>query len=192
VYIHLSAVPDRPVFDAPQEQQKHLEILRQRADAGQAWQGELEETIDDLRRVWSSQGLTELQGKRNASIEDVLRQLTPASPVAVILGAPGSGKSTTLSWFALHMAQAALLPRSQRWIKSSLHLLASIPFIHSSDDDDHWYLPFIRIPSSWGEILPTGLAPVQLPILLRIGEYASYLRAEPQLSFEQFFQKSHP
>jgi ABC-type phosphate/phosphonate transport system ATPase subunit len=46
-----------------------------------------------------------MQHQQNVTIEDVVRQLSAANPVAVILGTPGSGKSTALRWLALHMAK---------------------------------------------------------------------------------------
>jgi hypothetical protein len=186
VYIHLSAVPDRPLYDMPHEQLKLLAALRQEADMEPA---ERERRIQDLRRIWASHELAELRPRSNANIEEILQRLTVANPVAVLLGAPGSGKSTTLRWFALHMAQACLLPWYRRWVKHAFHLLASLPFIRTStDEDDHWHVPFLCIPPKWAEILPPGLAPVQIPILLRISEYASRLSSDTQLTFEHFFK----
>lgn len=37
--------------------------------------------------------------------------------------------------------------------------------------------------------LPAGLTPVQIPVLLRISDYAKRLSAEKNLSFEQFLKE---
>ncbi|MBV8822604.1 MAG: hypothetical protein JO123_07425, partial [Ktedonobacteraceae bacterium] len=89
VYIHLSAVPDRPLYDMPHEQLKLLEVLRQEADMEPA---ERERRIQDLRRIWASLELAEIGQRREASIEEVLQRLTVANPVAVILGAQAQAK----------------------------------------------------------------------------------------------------
>jgi hypothetical protein len=153
IFIHLRAVPDRPVFDMPHEQQKLLELLRQRTDLDPR---ELEMRLQDVRRVWSAQqhDLLDAGQTRNSTIEEVLQQRTAANPVAVILGAPGSGKSTTMRWVALHMAKACLLPWYRRWLNGLLRLLS----------------------------------PAQIPILLRIRDYAPRLSANQEYSFEQFFK----
>jgi predicted NACHT family NTPase len=173
IFIHLRAVPDRPVFDMPHEQQKLLELLRQRTDLDPR---ELEMRLQDVRRIWSAQqhDLLDAGQTRNSTIEEVLQQRTAANPVAVILGAPGSGKSTTMRWVALHMAKACLLPWYRRWLNGLLRLLSTVPHI--------------SLPPSWGYCLPEGLSPAQIPILLRIRDYAPRLSANQEYSFEQFFK----
>ncbi len=174
VFIHLRTVPDRPVYDVPGEQQKlleKLEELRHRSDLNAE---ELEENIQRLRVIWSSQIGQEalmLRQRQNATIEDVLEQLRAANPVAVILGAPGSGKSTTMRWLALHMARACLLHWYRRWLNTILRLLTSIDII------DTWFS--LDAPSQ-------VLSPKQVPILLRISDYAKRLSTE-NLPFQQFF-----
>src|SRR6266571_4179239 len=86
---------------------------------------------------------------QNVEIKEVLQQLTAANPIAVILGGPGSGKSTAMRWFALQMAQAALPPYHR---------------------------------------LPRELAPKQIPILIRISDYAERL-SKANLTFEEFFKE---
>ena len=111
IFIHLNAVPDRPVYDVPSEQQKLLEELRQRKDLSIE---EREELIQRIRVIWYSQvGKAATAGprRRNISIEKVLEQLNTKRPVAVILGTPGSGKSTLCGglhyiWHIKHSHQA--------------------------------------------------------------------------------------
>ncbi len=159
IFIHLHAVRDRPIYDVPSEQQKLLEELRQRTDLSAEDQ---EELIQRLRVIWYSQVGQKLmvkRQKRNISIARVLRQLDAANPVAVILGTPGSGKSTAMRWLALHMARAFLSPNYD------------IP-----DEPDS------RPPSTRNPDIK------QIPILLRISDYAKRLSVEDNLSFKQFFK----
>ena len=110
IFIHLSAVSDRPLYDLPYEQQKLLEELRLGSHSDMT-QEQREEHIQRLRVRWYSQlgkDWTEGRQKQNATIEEVLKALKAERPVAVILGTPGSGKSTTMRWLALKMARASL------------------------------------------------------------------------------------
>ena len=149
IFIHLSAVSDRPLYDLPYEQQKLLEELRLGSHSDMT-QEQREEHIQRLRVLWYSQlgqDWAEGRQKQNATIEEVLKALKAERPVAVILGTPGSGKSTTMRWLALKMARASL---------------------------------------SRSYDLPEGLASRQIPILIRISDYAKSLDAE-NMPFRQFF-----
>ena len=149
IFIHLNAVSDRPLYDLPYGQQKLLEELRSGSHSDMT-QEQREEHIQRLRVLWYSQlgqDWAEGRQKQNATIEEVLKALKAERPVAVILGTPGSGKSTTMRWLALKMARASLSRRSD---------------------------------------LPEGLASRQIPILIRISDYAKSLDAET-MPFRQFF-----
>ncbi len=149
-FIHLRAMPDRPRYDIPSEQQRLLQELLQRPNMSTE---EREEQIQHLRSIWfhssQEQDLPGIDPEREVKIEEVLQRLKVTSPVAIILGAPGSGKSTTMRWLALHMARASR---------------------------QHFYR------------LPDGLFPKQIPILIRISDYAKQLSSE-DLTFEAFFNK---
>ena len=150
IFIHLSAVSDRPLYDLPYEQQKLLEELRLGSHPYLTPE-QCEEHIQRLRVLWYSQlgqDWAEGRQKQNATIEEVLKALKAERPVAVILGTPGSGKSTTMRWLALKMARASL---------------------------------------SRSYDLPEGLASRQIPILIRISDYAKGLDAENMPPFRQFF-----
>ncbi|HYT40833.1 MAG TPA: NACHT domain-containing protein, partial [Methylomirabilota bacterium] len=156
IFINLHSVPDRPVYDVPSEQQKLLEELRRHSDLTPE---ELEERIQKLRVVWHSQlgqELSETRQMQNVSIKQVLQQLKANNQVAIILGAPGSGKTTAIRWLAFQMAQASFSPKYR---------------------------------------LPKELSPRQIPVMLRISDYAKLLSID-DLSFEQFFKdqlaKVHP
>lgn len=104
IFVHLQVVPDRPVYDTSQDQQKLIDAIRQCTALNI---DEREAYIQRLAVSWQSQ-----QGKRWAGvqqsipIEEALQQLGPENTTAVILGSPGAGKSTIIRWLALKMAQA--------------------------------------------------------------------------------------
>lgn len=117
IFIRLHATTDRPRFDMPTEQLKHLDELRKRKDLTLE---QREAEIQALRVVWYSQmgsGLFEARQAQNIDIEYVMEQLKAKQPGTVMLGSPGSGKSTTMRWLAYHMARAA---RHRRW-QQELH-----------------------------------------------------------------------
>src|SRR5437660_1587988 len=112
VFIHLRAVSDRPRFDLPNEQQELLAAIQRRTDLSPA---QHEELIQALRVRWHSQiGRTSLESPDKVKVEKILQHKTTQQPGIVILGSPGSGKSTTLRWLVFQMAYAACLPRYRR------------------------------------------------------------------------------
>ncbi len=50
------------------------------------------------------------QAQQPLLLDELVSRLSPNDPVAILLGTPGSGKSTFLCWLALHMARASLTP----------------------------------------------------------------------------------
>ncbi len=155
IFIHLHAVSDRPLYDMPDEQKKLLEELETLRQHDNLETGDLEEQAQQRRAaLWQSQlrqGLLEGQQRRNIVIEDVLKGLQTTHPVAVILGTPGAGKSTTMRWLALQMARASLNANYQ---------------------------------------LPEGLSPTQIPLLIRISDYAQLLNVEDITFHGVFAQKA--
>src|SRR5260370_29805060 len=147
IFIHLHAVPDRPIYDVPGEQQKLLEELRERTDLKVE---EREEFIQRLRLIWYSQIGPNSDSKKqrnNVFIADIFKYVNVGSPVALILGTPGSGKSTTLRCLSLHMARAAQslayeLPRGDDDDEAY--------YYHDEDydDEDYYYDSLRPIPIS--------------------------------------------
>src|SRR6266571_1655097 len=107
-FVHLHVVSDEPIYDAPGEQQRQLEAMRKRTDLSRE---ERDAYLQGLRIIWQSQlrrDTDEEQAQQPLFLEELLLQLTPGNPVAILLGAPGSGKTTFLRWLAFHMARASL------------------------------------------------------------------------------------
>jgi hypothetical protein len=109
-FVPLHVVSDEPIYDAPGEQQKQLEAMRKRTDLSIE---ERDAYLQGLRFIWQSQlrwNVDEEQAQQPLLFEEILPRLTSTSPVAILLGAPGSGKTTFLRWLAFHMARATLSP----------------------------------------------------------------------------------
>src|SRR5260221_1710269 len=144
IFVHMQVIPDRPVYDTSYEQQGLLDAIRQSTEL--SIEGR-EEYIQRLGAIWQSQlGKRWGSARQSVPIEEVLHQLWPENTTAVLLGSPGSGKSTFLRWLALHMAQA---------FRSSTN------------------------------VLPDGLLPRQIPVLIRISDYAESLEKD-HLNVRQF------
>jgi hypothetical protein len=176
VFIHLRAASDRPRFDLPNEQQEALAAIRRRTDLSPAQQ---EEFIQALRVRWYSQiGRTDLESPGRVEVEKILQHTTAQQPGIVILGSPGSGKSTTLRWLVFQMARAACLPSYCRWLYLLSRLLSNL----------------FRLPIRWGDHLPPDLAPYQIPIFFKVGEYAKANTPNAELlsvqAYLSFFLKS--
>ena len=129
VFVPLHVIPDQPIYDIPDEQQKQLEQMQHRTDlSSQVREGYAQR----LRFIWCSQLRQEkAQMVQQISVEEVLGRLYPADPVAILLGTPGSGKTTFLRWTAYHLAVASLSSKSSfqtkesvpGWIRSSYRLM---------------------------------------------------------------------
>ncbi len=139
IFIPLSAACDKPIYDAPSTYQDLRDELHKHPGLTDE---EREELIGRLVSQWTTQPLpgsggVSQQQDLNALI---LQGLAPEKPAAIILGSPGSGKSTALRWLALKMAQGKLSPR-------------------------------------------------QIPILIRVSDYASRLSQEEDLPFSEFLNE---
>jgi hypothetical protein len=107
-FVHLNVVSDEPIYDAPDEQQRQLEAMRKRTDLRRE---ERDAYLQGLRIIWQSQlrrDVDEERAQQPLFLEELLLRLTPTNPAAILLGAPGSGKTTFLRWLAFHMARATL------------------------------------------------------------------------------------
>jgi NACHT domain len=107
-FVDMHVVADEPVYDAPGEQKRQLETTRQRTNLSNE---EREAYLQRLRIIWRSQlrwDVDEEKAQQPLLLTEVLQRFTSTSPVAILLGTPGSGKTTYLRWLALHMARACL------------------------------------------------------------------------------------
>jgi hypothetical protein len=106
VFVHLQLIPDRPIFDIPFEQERQRVKLQEHTDLSEA---DRENYFRRLRVTWYSQLRQDyVQEQHQISIEKVLESFSPENPVAIILGSPGSGKTTFLRWVAYHLADTLL------------------------------------------------------------------------------------
>lgn len=107
-FVVMQVVADEPVYDAPGEQKRQLEAMLQHT--GLSYE-EREAYLQQLRMIWRSQlkwDVDEEKVQQPLLLTEVLQRFTSTTPVAVLLGIPGSGKTTFLRWIALHMARACL------------------------------------------------------------------------------------
>jgi hypothetical protein len=139
VFISLTAIPNRPRFDSPTTQQ---DLERDLSTNPSLSSHQREELLGSIAEQWHTQPSPE-----SVSVDQFLLRLDSKKPAAIVLGSPGSGKSTVLRWLALKMAQGKLSPHT--------------PFLET-------------------------LSPGQIPILIRISDYASRLSQEENLPFRQF------
>ena len=109
-FIPLKAVADRPQHDVPDEQIRQLETIRQLSTLSIE---EREEQVQKLRGIWWYAHHERLLSDQShyVGVDGMLQRMTVANPVVVLLGAPGSGKSTTLRWLALQMARTSYSAR---------------------------------------------------------------------------------
>jgi hypothetical protein len=106
VFVPLHAITDRPIFDLPFEQERQLGKIQQHTDLSNE---ELENYLQRLGLIWHSQLRQDhVDARHHISIERVLQSFSPENPVAVVLGSPGSGKTTFLRWVAYHLADDLL------------------------------------------------------------------------------------
>src|SRR5579875_2439438 len=134
VFVHLRAVSDRPRFGMALEREQLEQETRRLYERGDLSIEEREEYIQQLRAAaWRSEMVEGIlasiaKAGKDLTIEDVFTDLKAGSPVAILLGGPGAGKSTTMRWLALRMARAlrANAPLEQAYAPARIPLLLRI------------------------------------------------------------------
>jgi ABC-type transport system involved in cytochrome bd biosynthesis fused ATPase/permease subunit len=105
VFMQLQALCDRPLYDMPSEQQRISHELLYRADLAEE---EREERLQRQQAIWHSQLGRDYEEAQEIFTDTIIHHLSAEYPVAILLGIPGSGKSTIFQWLALQMARACL------------------------------------------------------------------------------------
>jgi hypothetical protein len=134
VFVHLRVIRDRPLFDIPYEQGRQLGKIQQHPELGDAVR---EGYIQRLRSIWYSQFRQDgAQLRQQIPINEVLRSFLPGNPVAILLGTPGSGKTTFLRWVAYHLADTLLSSESSALANGTSSI--RIPILIQTNDYAEW------------------------------------------------------
>lgn len=150
IYVSLQADRDRPDVDRRVMQEELDEITKA-----------LEREDDPQKRerqyqIWASQARTLQQALELAGPREELANIVQRHRQVVVLGDPGSGKTTLVRYLTLRLARAVLADPERIFQPQELW-----------DGERAWRLP--------------GLGPVRLPILVRISHYAEARQKDPDL-----------
>ena len=134
VFVHLQVIPDHPIFDLPYEQERQLRQIQRHTDLSD---NKREDYMRLLRFTWYSQLRQDgAQARQQIPVVKVLERVFAGSPVAIILGAPGSGKTTFLRWVAYRLADNLL--SSDPFALSSGASSVQIPILIQTNDYADW------------------------------------------------------
>ncbi len=152
IYVSLQADRDRPDVDR-RVMQEELDEIKSRLD-----REDNPAERDKQYEIWARQSHTlekalEVSGPRE-DLADIVRRHRQV----VILGDPGSGKTTLVRYLTLRFARA-ILAEPERFFQPQEDLW---------NEKNAWRLP--------------DLGPVRLPILLRVANYAEARQQDPNLS----------
>jgi hypothetical protein len=134
VFVHLQVIPDHPIFDLPYEQERQLRQIQRQTDLSD---NKREDYMRLLRFTWYSQLRQDgAQARQHIPVVKVLERIFAGSPVAIILGAPGSGKTTFLRWVAYRLADNLL--SSDPFALPSGASSVRIPILIQTNDYAEW------------------------------------------------------
>ncbi len=155
IYVGLQADRDRPDVDR-RVMQEELDEIKRRL--------EREEDPKERERqyqIWSCQARTLQQALEVSGPREELSNIVQSQRQVVILGDPGSGKTTLMRYLTLRFARAILADLDRIVQPQDLW-----------EDKNVWRLP--------------DLGAVRLPILLRISHYAEARQKDPDLSLVEY------
>jgi hypothetical protein len=134
VFVHLHVIPDQPLFDIPYEQERQLRKIQQHPDLSNF---EWRDYIRRLSSIWYSHfRQDDAQVRQQIPIDQVLQRFFPGNPVAMLLGTPGSGKTTFLRWVAYHLADTLLSSDPSALANGSTAI--RIPILVQTNDYAEW------------------------------------------------------
>jgi hypothetical protein len=133
-FVNLFAIPDRPIYDMPGEQLRQLQKMQLRTDLSSR---EREDDIQRLHFTWYSQWRQEeVHAPQQIPIGEVLQRFSLENPVTIILGTPGSGKTTFLRRVAYHHARTLLFSDPSALANESMPV--RIPILIQTNDYAEW------------------------------------------------------
>jgi hypothetical protein len=135
VFVHLHIIPDRPLFDIPYEQERQLRKIQHHPDLSIY---ERKDYMQRLGSIWYSQfRQDDAQVRQPIPIDQVLQRFFSGNPVAILLGTPGSGKTTFLRWVSYHLADTLLSSGPSAPAKGSASPIR-IPILIQTNDYAEW------------------------------------------------------
>jgi len=158
IYVGLQADRDRPDVDR-RVMQEELDEIKKRLE-----REEDPKEREKQYQIWANQARTLQQALEISGPREDLSSIVQRHRQVVILGEPGSGKTTLVRYLTLRFARAILAEPERIFQPQELW-----------DEKTVWRLP--------------DLGPVRLPILLRISHYAEARQKDPDLSLVDYLPR---
>ena len=158
IYVGLQADRDRPDVDR-RVMQEELDEIKKRLE-----REEDPKEREKQYQIWANQARTLQQALEISGPREELSNIVQRHRQVVILGEPGSGKTTLVRYLTLRFARAILAQSERLFQPQDLW-----------DEKKVWRLP--------------DLGPVRLPILLRIANYAEARQRDPDLALVDYLPR---
>jgi hypothetical protein len=158
IYVALQADRDLPDVDR-RVMQEELDEIKERLE-----REEDPKEREKQYQIWANQARVLEQALEVSGPREQLSDIVQHHRQLVILGEPGSGKTTLVRYLALRLARAILAEPERLFQYQDLW-----------DEKAIWRVP--------------GLGPVRLPILLRVASYAEARQKDPDLSLVDYLPR---